>query len=425
MAVKVKVKEKAMKLGHKISGLLIMLLVGISTAGASEIIVSPMGEISTLEQAISGAKNNDTIILTEGRYLESNVIIDKPLTIEGRGKVVIDGEGKGFVLVVQSDNVTLRNIEVHHAGTSFIEDYAGILVEEVSNCIIENVRLVDNFFGIYLSKVSDSVIRNTRLTASGERETQSGNGIHLWYSKNVKIQDNHISGHRDGIYFEFVEDISITGNVSEKNLRYGLHFMFSDKCRYAENTFRDNGAGVAVMYTKKVEIVDNLFQRNWGSAAYGLLLKEITESRIEGNRFEENTIGVYMESSGRNKIRQNDFSQNGWAVKLMANSMDNEFHQNNFIENTFDVATNSRQNFNEFNSNYWSHYEGYDLDRDGVGDVPYRPVRLFSILVEKQPASLLLMRSMLLKVLDAAERFMPVLTPETLVDSKPKMSIIQ
>lgn len=408
-----------------ILNLLIVLSVGISTTLARDIEVSPGGAVNSLLQAISMAEDHDTIILLEGRYFESNVIIDKPLTIEGRGKAIIDGEGEGFVLVVQADSVTLRNIEVHHAGTSFIEDYAGILVEEVSNCLIENVRLVDNFFGIYLAKVSDSVIRNNKLTASGERETQSGNGIHLWYSKNIKIQDNQVKGHRDGIYFEFVEDITISGNLSENNLRYGLHFMFSDHCLYKKNTFRDNGAGVAVMYTDDVEIKENLFQRNWGSAAYGLLLKEIRGSRIEGNTFDENSIGIYMESSDKNTIKDNNFSLNGWAVKLMANSMNNEFKQNNFIANTFDVATNSRQNFNEFNNNYWSHYEGYDLDRDGVGDVPYRPVRLFSILVEKQPTSLLLMRSMLIKVLDAAERFMPVLTPETLVDSQPQMSIIQ
>ncbi|MDR8393180.1 nitrous oxide reductase family maturation protein NosD [Aliifodinibius sp. S!AR15-10] len=405
--------------------LLFLLVLGAGLSEARQIEVSPNGEIQALTEAIARADSGDTIILQEGRYLEANVKIDKPLTIEGRGTAVIDGEGKGFVLIVHASNVTLRNIEVHHAGTSFIEDYAGILVEDVSNCLIENVKLVDNFFGIYLSKTSDSIIRNNTLIASGERETQSGNGIHLWYSKNVKIEGNRVTGHRDGIYFEFVEDISISGNTSENNLRYGLHFMFSDRCVYKENVFRDNGAGVAVMYTDEVEIVDNLFQRNWGSAAYGLLLKEISESRVEGNRFEENSIGIYMESSGRNTVRNNDFQQNGWAIKLMANSMDNVFEKNNFIENTFDVATNSRQNFNEFNNNYWSHYEGYDLDRDGIGDVPYRPVRLFSILVEKQPTALLLMRSMLIKVLDAAERFMPVLTPETLVDSSPKMRQIR
>lgn len=405
-----------------ILSLLSLLTVKPDIAFSRIIEVSPGGEPGSLARAILIAAANDTILLDGGTYVTVNVVIDKPLHIEGKGEVILDGEREGYVLIVKSDYVTLRNLEIRHSGSSFMNDYAGILVENVSHCIIENVRLVDNFFGIYFANVSDSIIRNNRLTASGTRETTSRNGIHLWYSNHIRIQDNYISGHRDGIYFEFVDSSSISGNTSENNLRYGLHFMFSDECIYTGNVFRDNGAGVAVMYTKRVVISDNLFQRNWGSAAYGLLLKEINESQIEGNRFRENSIGIYMESSGRNRIANNEFTQNGWAIKLMANSMNNEFTVNDFIENTFDVATNSRQNFNRFSKNYWSHYEGYDLDRDGTGDVPYRPVRLFSILVEKQPTSMLLMRSMLVSLLDIAERVLPLLTPETLLDSQPQMS---
>jgi nitrous oxidase accessory protein len=106
----------------------------------------------------------------------------------------------------------------------------------------------------------------------------------------------------------------------------------------------------------------------------------------------------------------------------MANSTDNMFTKNNFTANTFEVSTNSRQNYNEFDQNYWSQYEGYDLDRDGVGDVPHRPVRLFSVLIERQPQAILLLRSLLIDILDATERFLPALTPKTLVDSNPQMN---
>lgn len=388
---------------------------------SQEITVSNNGPVTSLQQAIELADSHDTITLQEGRYLESNVTVDKPLTIRGRGRVIIDGEHRGYVLIVKADRVTIKDLEIHGSKSSFIEDYAGILLEGVRDVLIENVTLEDNFFGIYLAKTADTVLRGNRLRAYGEKETSSGNGIHLWYSKNITIEDNYVTGHRDGVYFEFVEDVTILGNLSEENLRYGLHFMFSDRCRYERNTFRNNGAGVAVMYTDEVEMRENIFEHNWGSAAYGLLLKEIRDSIIEKNVFRENSIGMYLESTSRVVIRQNDFIQNGWAVKLMANSMNNEFTRNNFLSNTFEVATNSRQNFNDFNQNYWSQYEGYDLDRDGTGDVPYRPVRLFSILVEKQPQALILMRSLLISILDAAERFMPALTPETLVDPKPQM----
>lgn len=392
---------------------------------ARQIVVSQNGETGSLREAIRMAEPHDSLIIKEGHYPEHDVVIDKPLTIIGEGKVVIDGEGKGFVLIIRSDSVAIKNLEVHRSGRSFIEDYAGILVEKSSDVVLEQLTLTDNFFGIYLSAASDTQLTGNTITASGTRETSSGNGIHLWYSKNIAITNNRVEGHRDGFYFEFVEDVYLTGNLSKHNLRYGLHFMFSDRCAYEHNVFQSNGAGVAVMYTKNVEIKHNHFEDNWGSASYGLLLKEINNSRIENNAFINNSIAMYVEASSRNRIYRNTFSQNGSGVKLMANSTDNTFTENNFLSNTFEVTTNSRQNFNEFNKNYWSQYEGYDLDRDGLGDIPHRPVRLFALVTERHPQALILLRSLLVGIMDAAERFIPIMTPETLVDLQPKMRQIQ
>lgn len=403
--------------------LVILLVVIASQSGWTQsLTVSKNGAITSVQAGIDRAEPRDTLLIKPGTYTEYDIVVNKPLTILGENDVVIDGDHQGFVVTITADNVTIKNIEVKHAKSSFMEDYAGILVEETDGTVIENVRLTDNFFGLYLAKSSNAVIKNNHITASGERETKSGNGIHLWYSKDIKIQNNYINGHRDGLYFEFVDGATISGNMSEENIRYGIHFMYSDNCRYERNTFRDNGGGVAVMYTSNVEIINNRFEDNWGSAAYGMLLKEINRSKIEGNYFTNNSVGLYIEATSRNSFKNNTFRQNGWAIQLQANSTDNLFSRNNFIANTFEVSTNSQQHYNEFKNNYWSQYEGYDLDRDGIGDVPHRPVRLFSILIEKQPEALLLLRSLLIDILDAAEKFMPALTPETLIDPQPQMT---
>lgn len=420
-----KVEIETMKL--RITFLLIagMLAAGAVPARAQQVTDSSGTAFQTLREAIERADSGAVLTLAPGTYREHNLVIDRPITLRGEKGAVIDGEGKGSVLLVHADDVTVKDLEVRGAGVSFMNDNAGILLEKVSGVTIENVTLSHNFFGIYLAQTSNSVLRNNTLKAYGERETQSGNGIHLWYSKEIIIEGNRVEGHRDGFYFEFARQVTLLGNRSEDNLRYGLHFMFSDDCEFTGNLFRNNGAGVAVMYTDKVVMRENRFEKNWGSAAYGLLMKEIRQSSVIDNTFSENSIGVYMEASSRNRIKRNDFVNNGWAVKIMANSMDNQFTENNFLGNSFEVSTNSRQNFNIFNRNYWSHYSGYDLDRDGVGDVPHRPVRLFSMLVERQPEMLVLMRSMLIGILDTAERIMPVLTPEELEDKKPQMEKIQ
>ncbi|MEJ2502287.1 MAG: nitrous oxide reductase family maturation protein NosD, partial [Gemmatimonadota bacterium] len=356
-----------------------------------------------------------------GRYREPTVVVDRPVEIVGMGDPVLDGEGARQLMVITADDVTVRGLVFEDVGTSYVEDRAAIRVEEARGCRIEGNRFEDAFFGIYLASAADCVVADNVLRARNTRETASGNGIHLWYSKNVEIRGNEIRGHRDGIYFEFVEESEIRGNLSEGNLRYGLHFMFSDDCRYLDNVFRRNGAGVAVMYTDGVEMRGNRFERNWGTAAFGLLLKDISDSRIVDNVFLGNSVGVYAEGSTRVEVRKNVFEANGWAVRIMANSLDNVFTANDFIANTFDVSTNSRRSYSEFTGNYWDAYRGYDLDRDGVGDVPFRPVRLFSLMVERNEPSLVLLRSLLVTTLDTAERVFPSLTPETLVDERPLM----
>jgi nitrous oxidase accessory protein len=197
--------------------------------------------------------------------------------------------------------------------------------------------------------------------------------------------------------------------------------MFSDDCRYEENLFRENESGIAVMYTRREHMERNRFERNWGGAAYGLLLKDISDSEIIDNLFSENTVALYLEGANRIRVEGNAFQSNGWAMKVLANSQENVITHNSFTGNSFDVGTNSRQNFSTFVENFWDRYRGYDLDRDGFGDVPFAPVRLFALVVEQTPAAMILLRSPIVDLLDFAERVMPMLTPATLVDERPLM----
>src|SRR5690606_18371877 len=178
---------------------------------------------------------------------------------------------------------------------------------------------------------------------------------------------------------------------------------------------------VAVMYTKGVKMIDNTFSNNWGASSYGLLLKDIRDSEVSGNKFLRNSAGIFMEGSSRIQFRENIFSENGYAVRLQASCDDNVFEFNNFTGNTFDLVTNGSLVLNTINSNYWDRYEGYDLDRDNIGDVPYRPVSMYSMIGERMPVAVLLWRSFLVFLLDRAERAMPAMTPANLEDTAPSV----
>lgn len=388
---------------------------------ADRIIVDKNTAINSVSKAIEVAKPYDEIIIRSGVYKEGNIIITKPLKIFGENYPVIDGENKFEIFTIHSDDVSISGITFKNAGVNYLKENAAVRFENVKNGVVSECKFFGNFFGVYLAKSNNCKVLSNYIEAYGKKEASSGNGIHMWNCREIEVRENKIIGHRDGIYLEFVKQTVIENNYSANNLRYGLHFMFSDSCVYLSNHFELNSAGVAVMYSRFVDMEENTFNNNWGAASYGLLLKDISKSKITKNYFIQNTSGIYIEGCNGSEFQFNQFEKNGWAIKLMANSTDNTFSSNNFIANTFDVSTNSKQNFNLFHSNYWSKYDGYDLDKNGIGDIPYRPVKLYSIMAEQNKPSLILLNSLFIELLNIAESVFPSLTPETLLDNAPLM----
>ena len=381
--------------------------------------------MTSLQDAIRQSAASDTIQILPGVYFETNIEVNKPLTITGVGKAVIDGRKKGEIFLVTADSVTIENLTIRNVGTSYTNDWAAVRIRESSHFSIQNLRLRELFFGIYLERASYGIIKKNVITGEAKDEYNSGNGIQLWYSNNIDVSENTIEGVRDGIYLEFSDSVHIENNRSANNLRYGLHFMFSNHDTYEGNTFEANGSGVAVMFSKRIVMKQNTFLHNWGTASYGLLLKEINDARIIGNSFIENTAGISIEGSNRVTYAKNTFKNNGWAVKVRGACYENVFEKNNFFTNSFDLSYNSKVNNNIFSENYWSNYTGYDLNKDGFGDVPYRPVKLFSYIVNRTPETIILMRSLFIDIIDFSEKVSPVFTPDNLVDESPKMKKIQ
>lgn len=375
----------------------------------------------TLRAALSKARSGDTISVYPGTYAEGNLTIDKPLTLLGIGYPVLDGQHSCEIITVTASDVTIRGFEIVNGGQLSTLDVAGIKVLSGNRVVIEHNRLRDCNFGIYLSNADSCRVTHNDVRGIIKEEQNSGNGIHLWKCAGALIEGNHLTGHRDGIYFEFVTDSEIRYNESEQNLRYGLHFMFSHHDFYHHNQFHHNGAGVAVMYSRQVQMTENIFSYNWGGSAYGILLKDISDSHIWKNTFEHNSAGVYMEGASRIILEENQFRENGWALRVQASCDANVINHNNFFGNSFDVSTNGSLVLNNFNSNYWDRYEGYDLDHNGVGDVPFRPVSLYAVVVEQMPYGLMLMRSFMVYLMDKAEKIIPSLTPDQLMDQQPAM----
>jgi nitrous oxidase accessory protein len=377
--------------------------------------------VHTIKEGIRLAKPGDVLLIKSGIYREGNIILNKSISIVGENFPVLDGENKFEIFTIHANDVLVKGLKFINTGIASMNDLAAIKAIQCKNLKILNNRFENTFFGIYFANSSNSWIENNQLHANVDAKHQIANGIHMWKCSHITVNNNTIKGHRDGIYFEFVTNSLITNNYSEGNMRYGLHFMFSHNDEYRNNTFVNNGAGVAVMYTKGVKMINNTFEHNWGSASYGLLLKDIRDSFVTGNRFIKNSVGIFMEGSSRIEFTENIFSNNGYAVRLQASCDDNIFKRNNFLANTFDLVSNGSLVLNKINSNYWDKYEGYDLNKDAIGDVPYHPVSMYGMIVEQMPTAVLLWRSFLVYLMDRAEKAIPAMTPENLKDDLPSM----
>ena len=405
-----------------------LLFFWFSLAGglsARVVVVCPDCEVKSLRAGISKARSGDTIRLLSGTYREGLIEVFKPLKIVGEGRPIVDGLKKGHVFYVRADDVVLSGLVIRNSGKSFVSDFAGIRVEHSRRCRFQDNILEDNTYSVYFEKVSDCTVERNQIKGNAVREVSAGNGVHLFYSDHIRLIQNDISRSRDGIYFEFTEDTEVRNNYSHNNLRFGMHFMFSHRNTFSGNTFVGNATGVAIMYSRALNVTGNRFEKSLGASSYGLLIKEITDSVFLENRFQENTLGIMLNGSNRNRFERNDFVSNGWAAEIYTNSYDNIFKSNNFIDNQFDVATNSTRNTSQFERNHWDRYRGYDLDRDGRGDVAFRPVSVFSYWVGRFPELGILLNSPVVRFLEVAERVFPAMTPKTLTDPAPMMRPIK
>lgn len=406
------------KSGHAFVFLLFHALV--FSVNATTLYVNKSGQYPTIQSAINAVHRFDTIIVPAGYYKETGISVTKPLLISGKGLVVIDGMDKGTIITVTSDLVTINGLTLQNTGSSTVEDWAAIKLLKSNYCFVSNNIIINACFGIFLANSSNITMYHNRLTGSAVDEVTSGGGLHLLHCNHCHLIGNKIEKHRDGIYFEFVTYSAIEFNVSENNIRYGLHFMFSDHDTYLNNTFKKNLAGVAVMYSNFIVMRYNSFEDNWGSASYGLFLRTIKNGEIKYNLFDGNTVGIEMEGTDASKVHFNNFKNNGWALRIVSDCFDDTVASNNFVNNSFDVATYGTGHC-AFTGNYWDNYQGYDLDHNGIGDIPFQPVTLYSMITQVAPESMILLNSFMVNILNKAESLVPVYTPVAEKDNTPLM----
>ena len=403
--------------------LLLAVLEFATPVGGKILAVSPRGPFLTIQQAIDDAEPGDTIRVERGSYA-GNVVLNKSLTLEGLGRPIIRGEGQGSVVTVTADGCTVRGFVIEHSGGMLEEENSGVLLKSNGNKIEQN-ELRDILFGVYLfasndNVISDNFVRGRDSIEIGER----GAGIHIWNSLRNTLTGNTILAARDGMYLQNASNSVIRGNrISD--LRYGLHYMYSNDNIFEENIFENNVAGAAIMYSRRIQFRRNRFLHNRGFSSFGILFQDDEDILAEDNLIVDNAVGIFMESLRGSVFRRNLVAANDTAIEAFSSASENTFQLNNFIENLSPLWVIGKETSTHWNGpgsgNYWSEYDGYDLDADGIGDVPFKIQNVFEHLEGNYPRLRLYLLSPAAQALELAEKVFPIIEGSREFDHYPLM----
>jgi nitrous oxidase accessory protein len=380
----------------------------------------------TLQSAIAAAQPGDTIRVSAGTH-EGQIVLDRPLHLEGFGKPILRGSGRGSVLTVLADQCTIRGFVVEHSGKDLQAEDSGILLKSNGN-VIANNELRDVLYGIYFYQSNSNTLGGNVIQGRRELETgERGAGLHLWNSSDNLIEDNTIEQARDGMYIQSSPRNTIRRNRVSR-LRYGLHFMSSDDNRFEENLFSHNVAGAAIMYSKGIEFRRNAFVHNRGFSSFGILFQDCERCLSEDNLVADNAIGLFAEALRNSVFRNNVISENDVALQIYGSSSKLNFSGNRFVENLSPLrvigkSANARWEIDGL-GNFWSDYDGYDLDGDNVGETPHRIQNVFEYLEGNYPRLRIYLTSPAAQALAAAERAFPVIQSSSEVDPRPMMRAV-
>jgi nitrous oxidase accessory protein len=377
-----------------------------------------LDRVSPLQARVDSAPPGATVEVEAGTY-EGDLLIDRPLSLVGRGRPTLVGSGEGSVVQVRAPDVTIEGFDIDgRGGGDLARDSSGIHVA-AARVTVRDCRIRQTLFGVYLREARDAVVERCFIQGiPGRAPGEKGSGIHVWGTEGFRFTENEVVDARDGLYIQSSSKGRIAGNVA-RELRYGLHYMYADNNVFEDNLFENNVAGAVVMYSRRIEFRRNRFLRNRGFASVGLLLQSCDDVVAEDNLIADNARGIFLEGSHGNLFVRNVVAQSDTAVVLYASSTGIRFEGNSFVGNLTPLTLVGKRPDAAFAGNYWSEHRAPDLDGDGRSDLPYRLTSVFDHFRSNLTAADLFSQGFAAEALGVAESAFPVLQPVAVVDQAP------
>lgn len=402
-----------------------LTLLGVSDSWAAEWAVEPAS--GNLASAIANASPGDVLRLLPGDH-DGGIIVDKSLRLSGEPGSRLVGSGTGHVLVLDAPGIEVRGLEIAGSGLKLETEDSGVFATKKARDarVIDN-RLNSNLIGVYLKGTEDALVADNVIIGRQDlRMNERGNGVQIWNAPGAVVENNDIRYGRDGI-FVTTSKANAFRNNRFRDLRFGIHYMYTNDSEVSGNESIANHVGYAIMYSHGLQVRNN---RSIADRDHGLLLNYANRAEIVGNSV-SGTPGeagpkkcVFIYNANKNNIRRNRFEGCDIGIHFTAGSERNAISGNAFIANRTQVKYVGTQEIewsNEHRGNYWSDNLGYDLDGDGLADEPYHPNDMVDQIVWRHPLAKLLLNSPATQILRWAQSTFPALRPGGVTDSYPLM----
>ena len=373
-----------------------------------------------LDTALPGT----TLRLPPGKY-RGPAIINKPLTVEGNGKVVVDAGGRGTVLTIKADRVTIRGLTLRGSGDSH-DTIDGAIMAEGKELLIENNVLEDVLFGISLHKTTDSIVRGNRIRSRPVDSAERGDGMRLWYSTGNRIENNDIAQMRDLTVSNSPRN-RFTGNTIHDSRR-AFNFLFSHRSIVEGNLLDKNSTGVISLNSEGMVIRNNRILHAMDASGAGIALKETSAALIYGNEIVHCAHGIMADSPmdpiNRIVFVNNIIAHNVTGIYFYGAKGGHIAINNTFKSNLWPVTIiGDGDPMNDFWwGNSWDNYEGFDLDGDGLGDKPHELYAWADRIWMDTPSATFFRSTPVLELLDFLERLAPFSSPSLILrDTAPRL----
>lgn len=411
----------------KRSGFLLALLILLPLPLPLEAVErSVPAEPGALALALAEAEDGDLLRLAPGLH-PGSIVIDRPLTLEGGGRAVIQGDNKGSVITVTAADVVLRGLIIRGSGSSHETLDAGVsLGKKATRAVVEGNRLLGNLHGVDIHGAKEALVANNVIEGRQDhRVNDRGNGVYVWNAPGARVEGNDVRWGRDGIFVNTSRKNSFRNNRF-RDLRFAVHYMYANDSEVSGNVSIGNDLGYAVMFSKRVKVTDNV---SIGDAEHGIMLNYANSSDVSGNLVRDGgNRCAFLYNAHKNRVADNRFERCAIGIHFTAGSERNEISGNAFIGNRTQVKyVGSR--WVDWSAggrgNHWSDYAAYDVNGDGIADTPYRPNDSMDHILWTQPAAKLLLGAPAVQLVRWAQSAFPALLPGGVVDSRPLMQPVE